>query len=119
MIFKILDRLREKPEPVRRQVAVLLTLVLMSGVVFLWMATLPGRFENTTQEAEKNISPFSVLMEQGKVFYDSATDGVSAARDVIQSDVLPAAALLSSGSTTTPIFEEEVISPDLSGDSPF
>ncbi len=119
MIFRTLDQLREKPEHVRRQIAFGATAVIMCGVIFIWVVTLPERFSQTAEETKKSISPFSVLAEQGKVFYDSATDSVSSARNVLNSEILPAAAVLSSGSTTPPVSEEEILVPDLSGDSPF
>ena len=121
MIFRILDNLRKKPEPVRRQVVAVLTVGMMAIIISVWASTLSERFSGTIGEKKEkgNASPFSIFAEQGKIFYDSATDGVSAARGVLDNDVLPAAAVLSSGSTTPPVSDGEIIAPDLSGDSPF
>ena len=119
MIFRMLDNLREKPDHVRQQVAFGATTVIMSGIILIWIVTLPDRFQGSIEEKEKSISPFSVLAEQGKVFYDSATDNASSAQNVLYGEILPAAAVLSSGSTTPPVSEEKAVSPDLLGDSPF
>jgi len=119
MIFKMLDNVRKKPESARRRVAFIATAIIMSGVVLLWIGTLPSRFSDTAEETENNISPFSVLVEQGRVFYDSATDGVSAVRDGLNAKNLPAAIIFSGGEMATSTSDTGVITPDPLGDLPF
>ncbi|MEK7065756.1 MAG: hypothetical protein AAB938_00185 [Patescibacteria group bacterium] len=119
MIFKLLDNVREKPESVRRHVAVFSTALIMGIIVLVWVSTLPDRLLRATEDGDENTSPFSVLAEQGKVFYDSATDGVSAARQILDGTDLPAAAILFQENLSPVTNNEDVIIPDLLGDSPF
>ncbi|MEK7134380.1 MAG: hypothetical protein AAB805_00940 [Patescibacteria group bacterium] len=97
MIFRLLDHLRKKSESVRRQIVAVVTVIIMFIIVSVWVSTLSERLSGIvdgTMEKE-SISPFSIFAEQGKVFYESATDSAAAAREILNGEALPAAAIFS------------------------
>lgn len=127
MIFRMLDNLREKPEPVRRQIAFVLVGCVMFIIVSVWFGTLPDRFSQTAQEtgeAKDATSPFFVIAEQGKGFVGDIASGIAQIKNTFSADTddtdiskedLSATAALS-------LFEEgntESLAPDLLGDAPY
>ena len=54
---EIIKQVRNKPEPVRRQIILFVSLALTALVVVFWVAALPYRFSknNTSIKREKNI----------------------------------------------------------------
>lgn len=69
MFFELLDRIRQKPRAVREQYAFILTTTFIGIVVFLWLFTLPSRFNEILSVTEDGVStpatpPFSSLWDQ-------------------------------------------------------
>lgn len=124
MIFKILDNVREKPEPVRRQIVFILTVCVMFVIISVWFGTLPDRLSQTAEETTDTASPFSVIAEQGKGFVGDITSGIAQIKNTfpantdgtdISKEGLSAAAALS----LSPEENTESIVPDLLGDAPY
>lgn len=69
MIFRWLDKIRQKPKPVRDQYAFIFTLVLVGIVAGVWSLSIPGRllsiadFDDGKQTAS---APFSGLWQNIK-----------------------------------------------------
>ena len=125
MLFRILDNLREKPEPVRKQAAFLFSSAIFVVILLVWIVV-PGKFgDKGNEEASDATSPFSIFKEQGKVIYESASEQVSTARDAFSGATLPAAAVLlpsedtvdSGNATSDAHVSETATDPDLFGDS--
>lgn len=107
----MLDNLRAKPESVRRQVAVIATITITGVIGSFWIGGLPERFSGSVKGDGSDISPFAVLKEQGKVLYDSTSDGVSAAKNILGGEMLPAVVALpglpdQTLATTTPFSDD-------------
>ena len=49
-----LEKLRSKPEPVRRAIALWSSLAITFIIVAVWISSLPARFENTSFTFEYN-----------------------------------------------------------------
>lgn len=113
MIFRILDNVRTKPEPVRRQLAVLSVCVIMFVIILIWVVTLPERLSGVVAETKESVSPMSVIVEQSKDFYVGISNDVLDIKDALNDNyALPAATILSEGG------DEDVmdLAPDLLGD---
>lgn len=48
---KYIESLREKPEPVRKAIALFSSLGVVAVIAVIWISTLPARFTSTSQEA--------------------------------------------------------------------
>lgn len=121
MIFKILDNVREKPEPVRRQIVFILTVCIMFVIVSVWFGTLPDRLSQTAEETKDTASPFSVIAEQGKGFVGDITDGIAQIKNTFPTGTdIPKEDLSATAALSLP--NEDTagdIVPDLLGDAPY
>ena len=72
-IFDLLDKLRSRPQPIRRMTAIFLTLVIGTSVVVLWLVTfnLKSGIESSEDKKEEYLEPFRVIGENFKSVYQS------------------------------------------------
>lgn len=60
---KIIENIRQKPEPVRRQIIFVVSLVLTGLIVLFWVFTLPYRFGGTGDKLKQSLKPFELLKD--------------------------------------------------------
>jgi len=58
---EIIKQVRNKPEPVRRQIILFVSLALTALVVVFWVAALPYRFSKNNTSIKDDIKPFQAL----------------------------------------------------------
>ncbi len=64
MLLRFIEHVRTKPKPVREQYAFAVALGFTGIIAMVWLAVLPGRFADNTEEAAH--APFAGLLAQVK-----------------------------------------------------
>ncbi|MEK7578926.1 MAG: hypothetical protein AAB460_00065 [Patescibacteria group bacterium] len=74
-MFDLIAKLQQKPEPERRRIAFLVSLVVTGIIVAIWLISLSVRFGSPSKKTEEpsldKSAPFSALGEQFKSTLDS------------------------------------------------
>ena len=61
LMREFIKHIRSKPEPVRRQIILFISLILTALIVVFWVATLPYRFSKNNTSIKDDIKPFQAL----------------------------------------------------------
>ncbi|OGI70527.1 hypothetical protein A3A09_03500 [Candidatus Nomurabacteria bacterium RIFCSPLOWO2_01_FULL_42_20] len=63
-MHKLINKVRNKPEPVRRHIILIVSLAITGIIVLFWVFTLPYRFSGSKEELKKSIKPFELLKQE-------------------------------------------------------
>lgn len=63
MMKKIIENIRNRPEPIRRRIILVSALALTGLVVLFWILALPYRFTGAGREFKESIRPFESLKD--------------------------------------------------------
>ena len=58
---EIIKKVRDKPEPVRKQIILFVSIILTALIALFWIATLPYRFSRSGTDISNDIKPFQAL----------------------------------------------------------
>lgn len=72
-MFRYIEKLRDKPESVRKTTALLISLCLIIAIFIAWLSGLPSNLSSTDENMDKqsSSSPFELVKEgAGSVYKD-------------------------------------------------
>ncbi len=73
-MFDFLDKLRQKPKPVRQQIALVSTVFLSLAIFFVWWTTFTAFESESTISVNEALSPIGAMTEMASVGVDSFSE---------------------------------------------
>ncbi len=72
----MLEKLRSKPDHIKKIISLILTIVIFSAIVFVWVSSWDARAKSDTGRKETS-SPISSFMDMGKGIISDVKDKIS------------------------------------------
>lgn len=96
----MLEKLRAKPDHIKKSVALVLTIIIFSIILFVWISSWDARSRGD-ETREKTVSPLSGFTTMLEGFISDVRDGVSDVPSFVEN--IPSAA--TSTATSSPVFD--------------